>query len=70
MPKKDTPPSVPQFDVGKNDHTPRARRRKMQRFLKDNPQVLEEYTKRKLLSGWRPEGYDDSNESKDEPPAS
>tara|TARA_Y100000004_G_scaffold164568_1_gene194782 strand:- start:1334 stop:1462 length:129 start_codon:yes stop_codon:yes gene_type:complete len=42
----------------------------MQRFLKDNPQVLEEYTRRKLLSGWRPDGYDDSNESKDEPPAS
>lgn len=62
--------SRPLFAVGRNDHTSRARRRKMQRFLKDNPKVLEEYTKQKLLSGWRPEGYDDSHESKDEGPAS
>jgi len=56
----------PTFSTGKNDHTARARRRKMQRFLKKNPQVLEDYTKQKLLSGWRPDGYDDSPKPLDE----
>jgi len=60
----------PLVRVSDDRRSKRYRRRKMQRLLENNPELLEQLTKQMLINGWKPDGYDEPPEPSDEPPAS